>query len=98
MRTPAVLALPGRKPIEILALDISVGGLGTLCPINVKPGTACRVYLNLPISTHERELVSIEGVVMRSVLASKEDRFRVGLKFSEPSERVQALILRFVGG
>jgi c-di-GMP-binding flagellar brake protein YcgR len=97
LRTPAVLALAGRKPVEVLALDISVGGVGTLCPINVKPGTACRIYLNLPISTHERELVSLEGVVMRSIFASKEDSFRVGLKFTDPTERQQVLIQRFVG-
>jgi c-di-GMP-binding flagellar brake protein YcgR len=97
MRTPAVLALPGRKPIEILVLDVSLGGLGTLSSTNVNPGTACRIYLNLPISTHARELISAECMVMRSVLSAKEDRFRVGLKFVDPPDRLQALILRFVG-
>ena len=98
IRTPAVLALPGRKPVEVLALDISLGGLGTLCPINVKPGTPCRVYINLPVTRHERELISIEGVVMRSIFASKEDSFRVGVKFAEPTDRQLVLIQRFVGG
>jgi hypothetical protein len=36
-------------------------------------------------------------MVMRSVLSAKEDRFRVGLKFVDPPDRLQALILRFVG-
>lgn len=96
MRTPALLALPGRKPVEVLALDISIGGVGTLCSVNVKPGTACWIYLNLPVSRQDRELLSIEATVMRSIFVSKEDSFRVGLRFNGLTDRQHLLIQRFI--
>jgi c-di-GMP-binding flagellar brake protein YcgR len=96
VRTPALMAMPGQRPVEILTLDISVGGLGILCPTNPSPGTPCKIRMNLPVSLSERQLIDFEGKVTHSVFVSKQGSFKIGVQFVDLPADKRARIQRFV--
>lgn len=97
LRSKAFLVLPGRPHILVRTLDISVGGMGIVAPINTSPNLVCEVKFLLPNpAAYSHIQASGLAVVTHSVFASGEDGFKTGLKFKEFPKEILDQIERFI--
>lgn len=98
LRAKALLQLPDRAPLPVRTVDVSIGGLGVVSPVNINPLLACKVRVNLPLQPIGHALVEARATVAYCVLSSSESGFLVGLQLLNlPIESARA-IAHFLGG
>lgn len=96
LRGPAQLLLPSRDLIETRLIDISLGGIGLLAPVNLLADTACDVKFRAALCGTAAEVFLARGRVARCILSGKEGGFLVGLEFTDLPSTVRDKIKRYV--
>ena len=95
-RSHAKLLLPDRDAIDVRTVDISNGGVGVVCPLNLLPGTPCEVHLHfrkIPIGV---ENVQFQAQIAYCVLSGREQGFLIGLQFTAPPKDALKAIDRYI--
>lgn len=77
-----VVVLPPDRIVRVRPLDISVGGMGIVVPIDPPAGIQFRIRTELP---HGTRSTTIEATVQvtHSALSGPYDGFKVGLRFMD---------------
>ena len=98
LHCPAKLMLASKRIIDLRIVNISAGGLGVIAPENLAMGTSCQLRFDLPLAPGGHVTLYLSAEVMNSVFSSREDGFKLGLKFVKPTEESASHIERFVQG
>jgi c-di-GMP-binding flagellar brake protein YcgR len=93
----AHLLLPDRAPVEVHALDISVGGMGIVAPTNLTYEFRCEIRFTLAREPFGIDVVTAPVQVVHCVLSGREHGFLIGLQFFNLPDNVAAVIGRFMG-
>jgi hypothetical protein len=101
LRIQVQLLLPGRPPLVMRTTDISVSGIGLLS--NATPPEGLRVMLRIPMPnrrapTAPPTVFDVQAQVRHSVFSSREDAYRVGLMFVQPSDKLLVAIGNYIAG
>lgn len=94
-RLAAVLDIPGRAPLSVRTVDVSLGGAALACPVNLKPGQGCQVSIALPANPPQ-PMLTLRCVVSHSVLSQRDGGFRVGVQFQAVSAAAQKRLQAFM--
>jgi c-di-GMP-binding flagellar brake protein YcgR len=90
------LRLPDGKVLATRGLDISAGGVGLRCPVNLRIGTACHLQFSLTLRDRSVHTLVVPGTVVFSALSGAHDAFKVGVQFSELPQPSADILERFV--
>lgn len=86
------LLLPNRRILEARTVDISVGGLRLVTPLNLPLQTMCGVKLVVPGIPSGTHTVMAQAQVSNIVFSGRENGFLVGLRFTSlPASGLQAV-------
>lgn len=80
------LLLPNRRILEARTVDISVGGLRLVTPVNLPLQTPCGVKLVVPGIPSGAHTVMAQAQVTNIVFSGRENGFLVGLRFTNLPE------------
>ena len=98
LHCPAKLLLASKRIMDLRIVNISAGGLGVIAPENLAVGTNCQLRFDLPQVPTGQVTMYLSAMVMNSVFSSREDGFKLGLRFVNPTEDSASRIERFVHG
>lgn len=90
------LYLPGRPPIEVHTLDLSVGGVGIVSPNALAFDQCAELRLTLTRETPGLDALSLPVRVAYCVLSGRQHGFLVGLQFLKLPEATAAVIARYM--
>ena len=101
LRIQVQLLLPGRPPLVMRTTDISVSGVGLLSA--TAPPDGLRVVLRIPMPnrrapTTPPTVFDVQAQVRHSVFSSREDAYRVGMQFLQPSDPLLVAIGTYIAG
>ena len=96
LRGTAYLLLPGREPLGVRMLDISIAGLSIAAAANAPPNASCGIRFSVP-SGGESVQIETQVTVNHSVFSRTEDGFRIGLQFKRLTDAQTSAIKKFVG-
>lgn len=97
MRTTAHVALPDRQVVQVLATDISAGGLGIVGAVNPKIGMTLFIRLSIPDKSGGRTLIEAPVKVTHSIYGITEQSFKIGLQFLKLEPEAVFAIAEYVG-
>lgn len=97
MRVNVEVRVGGRPPLALRSTDICVGGIGLVAAVN--PPLGLQVDLRIPIPTKGGGVQAFEvrARVIHAVFSRREDGFRVGLAFLQPSDKLIVAVGDFLG-
>ncbi len=90
------LLVPGRPPFEIHTLDISMGGMGIVSPLNLPYDLLCEIHFTLAREPAGVDILSAPARVAHSILSGREKGFMVGLQFVNLTPNTANIISRFM--
>jgi len=96
LRGTAYLLLPGREPLAVRMLDISIAGVSIAAAANAPPNASCGIRFSVP-SGGESVQIETQVVVNHSVFSRTEDGFRIGLQFKRLTDSQASAIKKFCG-
>ena len=96
LRGTAYLLLPGREPLAVRMLDVSIAGVSIAAAANAPPNASCGVRFSVP-SGLESVQIETQVTVNHSVFSRTEDGFRIGLQFKRLTDSQANAIKKFVG-
>lgn len=86
------LLLPNRRIVEARTVDISVGGMRLVTPMNLPLQLVCGVKLIVPGIPSGAHTVMAQAQVSNIVFSGRENGFLVGLRFTSlPTSGLQAI-------
>jgi hypothetical protein len=96
MRSTAMLLLPNHPPIAVRTTDISAAGLGLVASANPPERLIVQLRLQIPQRPAGYKAVDVVGKVMNSVYSRRDDGFRIGLLFQNPSPQAMTVIVDYL--
>jgi c-di-GMP-binding flagellar brake protein YcgR len=101
LRTQVELLLPGRPPLAMRTTDISISGIGLLAsanpPLGLRVGLRLRLPNALSASAPPTEF-ELQAVVRHSVFSSRDNAYRIGMAFVQPSDKLLVAVGNFIAG
>lgn len=94
-RTQVELLLPGRPPLAMRTTDISISGIGLLASANPPMGLRVGLRLALPnalSASAPPTVFELQAVVRHSVFSSRDNAYRIGMQFLQPSDKLLVAI------
>lgn len=92
----AHLLSPGRAPIEVRMLDISIGGIGLVSPMNMPHEWSGHVRFTLTRGSPGVDTLLVPVQVVHSVLSGRQGGFVLGMRFVDLPEDTLAVITRYI--
>jgi c-di-GMP-binding flagellar brake protein YcgR len=86
LRIQVELAMAGRPAVALRTTDISVGGIGLVAAANPPAGLVAELRLPLPQRGGGLQVFSVKVRVQHSVFSARENGFRIGMAFVQPSD------------
>ncbi|WP_157263589.1 PilZ domain-containing protein [Azohydromonas aeria] len=92
----AHVLVPGRAPIEVHTLDISIGGLGIVSPTNLPYEWIGQIRFTLTREPYGVDTVVAPVQVVHSVLSGRQRGFMVGMRFVDLPPDIEGIIQRYM--
>ncbi len=83
--------------MDVRTLDISLGGMGVVAPVNLRSGITLTVQFTLPARSKGMTPVQARVQVTHSILGRDEGGFKIGLRFLGVDNNTTAAIREFLG-
>jgi c-di-GMP-binding flagellar brake protein YcgR len=96
LRTTSYMSLLGARPVAVRSVDISAGGMSVIAAANPAAKTPCVIRVGLPGKSLGITLVEVQAIVLHSVFSGREDGFKVGLTFVNPSAEARQAIAAYL--
>jgi c-di-GMP-binding flagellar brake protein YcgR len=90
------LILPDRPVLEIHTLDISLGGVGAVSPLNLPHELKCELHFTLAREPRGVDILATPVRVTHSILSGREHGFLLGLQFVNLNGNAAATIARYM--
>lgn len=87
----------GTKPMDVRTIDISLGGMAVVAPVNLRTGVTLTINFTLPARSKGITPVQARVQVMHSILGRDEGGFKIGLRFLGTDNATNASIREFLG-
>ncbi|WP_374661534.1 PilZ domain-containing protein [Inhella sp.] len=99
LRTQVELLLPDRPAMAMRTTDISVTGIGLVASAN--PPLGLRVGLRIPLPNPGTALApstvfEVQALVRHSVYSVRENGFRIGMVFVQPTDKLIVAIGNYI--
>lgn len=94
-RSTATVLVAGQE-IQVRTLDVSRSGMCIVAAINPPAGLKFRLRMRLDRQPQGFVLLETEVQVVHSVLARQESGFRIGLRFTAPSQDLTTAVNHFL--
>lgn len=99
LRTQVELLLPGRPLLLMRSTDISVSGIGLVANANPPMGLRVGLRIPLPNSASAAAAVTVyevQALVRHSVFSIRENGFRIGMVFVQPTDKLIVAIGNYI--
>jgi c-di-GMP-binding flagellar brake protein YcgR len=87
----------GARPMDVRTLDISLGGMGVVTPVNLRSGVTLTISFTLPARSKGITPIQARVQVMHSILGRDEGGFKIGLRFLAADNATNAAIREYLG-
>jgi len=96
LHTRVSLGAPGRAPVDVRSIDISMGGMAVAADTNPGAGAPLSLSFKLMFADGSSYQVQTAGIVAYSVFSSAHRGFKIGVRFKNITPPFQAALERFL--